>query len=191
MSRFSWLVTFLLGVSAGVPAFAYDASWYKANRWSGEYPYGFTMAKDVTIKIRENLDPNAPKTISCQLKKGATYHQWNSKRVKSDKLEFVTFTKSRTNISQDDGNRMGDTRMRIAPIWGKRRKSPGASLARESRQGTPDAPRDHSCHQAGSSGGFAISGATALIFFARCTLLSLTPTSLPAVSRDWGVRSVP
>jgi len=89
-------VTFLLGVSAAVPAFAYDASWYKANGWSGEYPYGFTMAKDVTVKIRENLDPNAPKTISCDLKKGATYHAWNSKRFKSDQLEFISFTKIET-----------------------------------------------------------------------------------------------
>ena len=96
MSRFSCLVTFLLSVSAAVPAFAYDASWYKANGWSGEYPYGFTMLKDVTVQIRENLDPTASKTISCQLKKGATYHEWNTKRVKSDELKFVSFTKIAT-----------------------------------------------------------------------------------------------
>src|ERR1700730_8502363 len=96
MSRFSCLATFLLGMSAAVPAIAYDASWYKANGWSGEYPYGFTMAKDVTVTIRESLDPNAPKTISCQLKKGANYHQWNRKRVESDQLEFISFTKIQT-----------------------------------------------------------------------------------------------
>ncbi len=96
MSRFSCLVTFLLGMSAAVPAIAYDASWYKANGWSGEYPYGFTMAKDVTVTIRESLDPNAPKTISCQLKKGANYHQWNRKRIQSDQLDFISFTKIQT-----------------------------------------------------------------------------------------------
>jgi hypothetical protein len=79
-----------------VSANAYDAAWYKADGWSGEYPYGFTMAKDVTIKIREALDPDTPTTISCDLKKGATYHQWNADRVKSDQLEFVSFTKIAT-----------------------------------------------------------------------------------------------
>lgn len=83
----------MLAVGAPVPAFAYDASWYKANGWSGEYPHGFTMAADVTIDIRKSFDPNVPKSVSCLLKKGATYHPWNGKRVTSDQLEFVSFTK--------------------------------------------------------------------------------------------------
>jgi hypothetical protein len=86
MSRFPFLATFLLVLSAAVPVKAYDASWYKSDGWSGEYPYGFTMAKDTTILIRETLDRDAPKTMSCDLKKGATYHQWNSDRVKSVSL---------------------------------------------------------------------------------------------------------
>jgi len=96
MSRFLVLVTFLFVLSAATPAKAYDALWYKSDGWSGEYPYGFTMAKDITILIRETLDPDAPKTISCDLKRGATYHQWNSNRVKSDQLEFVSLTRIKT-----------------------------------------------------------------------------------------------
>jgi predicted aspartyl protease len=80
-------------VGAAVTAFAYDASWYKANGWSGEYPNGFTITTDVTIKIRGSLDPDAPKTVPCLLRTGATYHEWNKKRVTSEGLEFVSFTK--------------------------------------------------------------------------------------------------
>src|SRR6267154_4009891 len=78
------------------PTAKYDASWYKANGWSGEYPNGFTMASNVTTKIRGSLELDAPKSISCVLRKGATYHQWNKKRVISDRLEFISFTKIET-----------------------------------------------------------------------------------------------
>jgi hypothetical protein len=78
------------------PATKYDASWYRANGWSGEYPDGFTMASNVTTKIRASPNVDAPKSISCVLRKGATYHQWNKKRVISDRLEFVSFTKIET-----------------------------------------------------------------------------------------------
>ena len=78
------------------PTAKYDASWYKANGWSGEYPDGFTMASNVTTKIRGSLELDAPKSISCVLRKGATYHQWNKKRVISDRLEFISFTKIET-----------------------------------------------------------------------------------------------
>ena len=93
ISRFSCFVAFLPAVGAAGPAFSYDASWYKAKGWSGEYPNGFTIATDVTIKIRGSLDLGAPKSISCVLRKGATYHQWNKKRVVADRLEFISFTK--------------------------------------------------------------------------------------------------
>jgi hypothetical protein len=78
------------------PAAKYDASWYRANGWSGEYPDGFTMASNATIKIRGSLNLDAPKSISCVLRKGATYHQWNKRRVISDRLEFISFTKIET-----------------------------------------------------------------------------------------------
>jgi hypothetical protein len=84
-----------LTVSQGLdrPTAKYDASWYKANGWVGEYPDGFTMASSVTTKIRGSLHLDAPKSVSCVLRKGATYHQWNKKRVISDRLEFISFTK--------------------------------------------------------------------------------------------------
>jgi hypothetical protein len=78
------------------PTAKYDASWYRANSWSGEHPDGFTMASNVTTKIRASLNLDAPKSISCVLRKGATYHQWNKKRVISDWLEFISFTKIET-----------------------------------------------------------------------------------------------
>jgi hypothetical protein len=78
------------------PTSQYDASWYRANGWSGEYPDGFTMTGNVTTKIRGSLNLDAPKSISCMLRKGATYHQWNKRRVSSDRLEFTSFTKIET-----------------------------------------------------------------------------------------------
>jgi hypothetical protein len=78
------------------PNAKYDASWYRANGWSGEYPDGFTIASNLTAKIRGSLNSDAPKSISCVLRKGATYHQWNKKRVISDRLEFISLTKIET-----------------------------------------------------------------------------------------------
>jgi hypothetical protein len=80
----------------------YDSSWYMATGWSGEYPHGFTMATDVTINIRAMLDPDAPKSVSCFLRKGATYHEWNTGRVASDHLKFVSFTKIKTYVLKTD-----------------------------------------------------------------------------------------
>jgi hypothetical protein len=93
ISRLYCLVSFLLAVGFAGPAFSYDATWYKVKGWSGEYPHGFTMAANVTINVRASLSLDAPKSISCDLKKGSTYHPWNKKRVLSDRLEFVSFTK--------------------------------------------------------------------------------------------------
>jgi hypothetical protein len=78
------------------PTAKYETSWYRANGWSGEYPDGFTMASNVTTKIRGRPSFDAPRSISCVLRKGATYHQWNKKRVISDRLEFISFTKIET-----------------------------------------------------------------------------------------------
>jgi hypothetical protein len=51
------------------------------------------MSSNVTINIRETTDFDAPKSISCLLRKGSTYHPWNKKRVISDRLEFISFTR--------------------------------------------------------------------------------------------------
>src|SRR5690348_10914559 len=97
MSRFCPLWTMLsLVVGAATSASAYDASWYRATSWSGEYPNGFTVAADVTVNIRASPVPEAAKSRPCLLREGATYHEWNKKRVRSDKLEFVSFTKIST-----------------------------------------------------------------------------------------------
>ena len=96
ISRFSCFVAFLPAVGAAGPASSYDASWYRARGWSGEYPNGFTMATDVTINIRGSPDLDVPKSMSCVLRKGSTYHQWNKKRIVADRLEFISFTKIKT-----------------------------------------------------------------------------------------------
>jgi hypothetical protein len=54
------------------------------------------MATDVTLNIRGSPDLDAPKSMSCVLTKGSTYHQWNKKRAVSDRLEFISFTKIKT-----------------------------------------------------------------------------------------------
>ncbi len=78
------------------PAAAYDQSWFKGDYWGGEYPHGFTLTKNVTTPIRATADPAAARSIGCALKKGATLHPWNAKRVASMGLEFVTWSHTRT-----------------------------------------------------------------------------------------------
>ncbi len=81
-----------------VQALAYDATWYKTDFWSGEYPHGFTLNEDVTTQIRADHDPKAQKDIACTMEKGATYHPWNGDRVKSSKLEFLSFVPIETYV---------------------------------------------------------------------------------------------
>lgn len=87
----------LLFVSAALllpdSACAYDATWYKTDFWAGEYPNGFTLDSDITVKIRNEPLPAAPQDIACALKKGETYHPWNGERVEASKLEFLTYVK--------------------------------------------------------------------------------------------------
>jgi hypothetical protein len=104
MSRFFYLhgLAFaLITLLMPIPAQAYDASWYKSDFWSGEYPHGFTLKEDVTTQIRADHDPKAPREIACELKKGATYHPWNGERVKSNKLEFISFVPTVTYVIKE------------------------------------------------------------------------------------------
>lgn len=62
------LVPFALLISFG--ASAYDASWYRLDSWSGEYPPGFQVyKKGVEVLGRENLNKLEARTISCVLKR--------------------------------------------------------------------------------------------------------------------------
>lgn len=72
---------------------AYDDSWYRTDGWSGEYPDGFSVLKDITVKLRPVLSPSAERTIDCALPTKATYHPWNSARVAEQNLDFVAFTR--------------------------------------------------------------------------------------------------
>jgi hypothetical protein len=81
-------------MAAPLPADAgYDASWYRAHFWSGEYPGGFTVTEPVSIRIRTEPAPESARTIECSLAEKATYHPWNAERVKTDGLEFLSFTR--------------------------------------------------------------------------------------------------
>jgi len=82
----------LLAVPALAADGAYGDNWYRGEFWSGEYPDGFTVLKDVTVKLRATLDPKAEATIDCALPAKATYQPWNSARVNADGLQFVSFT---------------------------------------------------------------------------------------------------
>lgn len=87
------LAGFAFACTASGPLLAYDATWYKTDFWAGEYPNGFTLAKDFTTEIRETTDLDAARSVKCALKQGETYHQWNEDRVKASKLEFVSYVK--------------------------------------------------------------------------------------------------
>jgi hypothetical protein len=92
------LATLALAQLFSTPAQAYDASWFKTDFWAGEYPHGFTLKQDVTTKIRTKPDPDAARSIDCALKKGATYHPWNHNRVKSSKLDFISYVPTETYV---------------------------------------------------------------------------------------------
>jgi hypothetical protein len=95
MRKTSFVLAGALALLAG-PAFAqstYDESWHRAPFWSGEYPSGFSVLKDVTVQLRPLLDPKAEKTIACDLPAKATYQVWNNARVEEQGLHFVSFTK--------------------------------------------------------------------------------------------------
>lgn len=70
----------------------YDEGWHRASFWSGEYPGGFSVLADTTVMLRPQLDPKVEKSVRCPLPAKATYQPWNSARVESDGLLFVSFT---------------------------------------------------------------------------------------------------
>ncbi len=113
ISRFSCVVAFLPAVGAAGPAFSYDASWYKARGWSGEYPDGFTMAADVTLNIRGSPDLDT--------RSGPSRADWNlspSPRLRHTSLKRVLrlkFRASRTAVTRPSNSR-GATDGRISPI---------------------------------------------------------------------------
>lgn len=102
-SAVNFLISTLLTSALMAPAYAYDATWHKTDFWAGEYPNGFTLKQDVTTKIRTQPDPDEVRSIDCKLKKGATYHTWNHKRVKSSKLEFISYVPTEIYVVKQAG----------------------------------------------------------------------------------------
>jgi hypothetical protein len=85
-----------LALMFATPVFAqsvssYDDSWYRGEFWAGEYPNGFTVLEDTTLKLRPALS-STDKTIDCPLPAKATIHPWNTARVQEYGLTFVTFS---------------------------------------------------------------------------------------------------
>ena len=65
--------------------------WYISGGWPGEYPPGFSVLdENVTLMGRKFMHEDEPKVVTCRVPQNATYQLWNSGRVESDNLEFVT-----------------------------------------------------------------------------------------------------
>jgi hypothetical protein len=120
--RFACFLSALASLILSAPALAYDDTWYRADFWAGEYPNGFTLAEDVTVKIRKEARPAASRDVDCALKKGATYHPWNGERVKSDNLDFMSYVrkvtyriKSRAKVLLQDEKKEADKEIDFKP----------------------------------------------------------------------------
>ncbi|MEM1040504.1 MAG: hypothetical protein AAGI12_13665 [Pseudomonadota bacterium] len=67
------------------------SNWRAREGWPGEYPSGFTVVQTHTRMLRQTPNTSAQKETACTFQKGATYHVWNSARVESQGLRFVSF----------------------------------------------------------------------------------------------------
>lgn len=77
------------------PAVAdYDASWFKAPYWSGEWPRGIAIAKpNLTVMARSEMDKDSAPSIPCTLPYRAVLHPWNHEANKARKIEYWTASK--------------------------------------------------------------------------------------------------
>jgi len=72
----------------------YEAVWYHADFWPGEYPPRFSVTKDEVVLIgRAHMKLTSPKDVYCPVPKFATYSPWNSARNTADKLQYKTVSK--------------------------------------------------------------------------------------------------
>lgn len=85
------ILTLVLLTSAVANA-KYDPTWFEMDFWSGEYPNGFSVEKETTVKGRKVTSLSAPQEQKCVLPQSATYHPWNWGRTQSDELKFTTFS---------------------------------------------------------------------------------------------------
>ena len=80
-----------------------EETWYISPGWPGEYPSGFSVLdENVTLMGRSVMHDDAEQTIACPVPQNATYQLWNSARVESENVEFVTVSeKVEITISAD------------------------------------------------------------------------------------------
>ena len=82
---------------------AYDSSWYISKSWGGEYPNGFAVVENHTVvTARATMDKKAPRSIECELPYLAVIHPWNHKRIKKNRIEFISATKTAPLIAKRD-----------------------------------------------------------------------------------------
>ncbi|TAK73050.1 MAG: hypothetical protein EPO11_09175 [Gammaproteobacteria bacterium] len=73
---------------------SYDKSWYQWDDWSREYPVGFAVTKkDVVLMGRAEMNKDLAPNIKCPMPYLAVIHPWNKARIKTDDLQFYSFTK--------------------------------------------------------------------------------------------------
>ena len=84
-----------ISLLVGSEAFAgYDATWYRQELWSGEWPSGFAVVKpDVTIMARTAMDKDLKPTVSCRLPYRAVFSPWNTARNKASNAHYWTASK--------------------------------------------------------------------------------------------------
>jgi len=71
-------------------------NWRASEGWPGEYPAGFTVARQHTRMLRAAPKLSASRTIRCTFPTGATYHIWNPNRVRKQDLRFVSMQETST-----------------------------------------------------------------------------------------------
>ena len=68
---------------------AESANIYEAPFWTGEYPQGWQITKDLTLKGRNDSNQKQAANVECQLKKGTVLHNW-AICDKNPKMKFMT-----------------------------------------------------------------------------------------------------
>lgn len=73
----------------------YDDSWTIGPGWPGEYPNGFSINSKTTVLMgRTEPSLSAKADTPCPMEFKATIHPWNTARIQTDELDFLTATKN-------------------------------------------------------------------------------------------------
>ena len=96
-------------LSSAAFAGGYDSSWYKAKRWSGEYPDGVSVVKTgINVKGRTSLSKELKPTVNCDLPYRAVFQPWNARRAQISHVSFYTLSKIQTLVAKEDFDFVAD-----------------------------------------------------------------------------------